>query len=140
MTRLRDLSISLYTMASKHAEARGIIIADTKFEFGLPVDEHGSTTSDEPILIDEALTPDSSRFWPKSTYQPGHAQHSFDKQFVREYLEALVADGKWNKTPPGPAIPDFVIQGTLAKYAEARDRLIADEIEIMPEHTHPHEE
>ncbi len=124
MTKLRDLSIAIYSMASQHAEARGLIIADTKFEFGLPVHEDGSISSHEPILIDEALTPDSSRFWPADGYAPGGPQPSFDKQFVREYLEALVQAGQWDKTDPGPVLPDRVIAGTLAKYTEARDLLL----------------
>lgn len=124
MRRLRDLSLAIYAMAAGHAEARGIIIADTKFEFGIPVDERGTPMSEEPILIDEALTPDSSRFWPADDYEPGRAQRSFDKQFVREYLEELVSHGKWDKAAPGPQLPAEVIEGTLAKYREARDRLV----------------
>jgi len=121
---LRDISLAIYTAARDHAAARGIIIADTKFEFGLPVGPDGRPTGAGPILIDEALTPDSSRFWPVDSYQPGRAQASFDKQFVREYLETLVAEGRWAKTPPGPELPDRVVQATLAKYREARDRLL----------------
>lgn len=123
MTRLRELSIAIYDMAARHAEARGIIIADTKFEFGIPVDHAGKPTTDQPILIDEALTPDSSRFWPADGYTPGRAQRSFDKQFVREHLETLVAAGKWDKTAPGPDLPAEVVEATLARYREARDRL-----------------
>ncbi|MCL4220608.1 MAG: phosphoribosylaminoimidazolesuccinocarboxamide synthase [Phycisphaerales bacterium] len=118
MEKLRDYSLLIYRMAARHAEQRGIIIADTKFEFGIPL--HGGT---DPILIDEALTPDSSRFWPADAYQPGRSQRSFDKQFVREYLEGLVASGMWNKTAPGPDLPDEVVQGTLDRYREACDRL-----------------
>ncbi len=118
MEKLRDFSLRIYDMAARHAEQRGIIIADTKFEFGIPLDG-----GDDPILIDEALTPDSSRFWPLDDYQPGRSQRSFDKQFVREYLEELVASGKWNKTAPGPELPDAVVQGTLDRYREACDRL-----------------
>ncbi len=125
MRRLRSLSLEIYAMAEAHADERGIIIADTKFEFGLPVDETGTVVSDEPMLIDEALTPDSSRFWPKDKYQPGQPQPSFDKQFVREYLEQLVADGKWDKTAPGPTLPQSVVEGTLSKYAEAKNLLTA---------------
>jgi len=123
MHRLRDLSLQIYSMALEHAQKRGIIIADTKFEFGLPVDESGVVVSDEPMLIDEALTPDSSRFWPKDKYRPGQPQPSFDKQFVREYLEQLVTQGKWDKTAPGPDLPQSVIEGTLAKYCEAKTLL-----------------
>lgn len=122
---LRDASLRIYTAAAQHALARGIIIADTKFEFGVPEEEGGKAgrVFTPPILIDEALTPDSSRFWPADDYQPGRAQRSFDKQFLREHLERLVAQGAWNKQPPGPELPPDVVQGTLARYAEARDRL-----------------
>lgn len=129
MDRLRSISLAIYKSASDHAAARGILIADTKFEFGIPVNTGtGLATPDpapgeDPILIDEALTPDSSRFWPADQYQPGRAQRSYDKQFVREYLEGLVAAGKWDKTAPGPEIPPQVVEKTLARYREARDRL-----------------
>lgn len=124
---LRDISLKIYNTAAAHALSRGIIIADTKFEFGLPV---GSAKKigrvwQPPILIDEALTPDSSRFWPANDYQPGRAQRSYDKQFLREYLEELVKAGTWNKTPPGPVLPPAVVEGTLAKYREAVTKLIA---------------
>lgn len=119
MRRLRELSLAIYAMAARHAAARGIIVADTKFEFGL------LPGSDEPILIDEVLTPDSSRFWPADAYRPGQAQPSFDKQFLREYLERLVASGQWNKQPPGPALPADVVEATRAKYAQAHERLTA---------------
>lgn len=118
MERLRSLSLAIYQMASTHAAERGVIIADTKFEFGL---EDGN---DEPMLIDEALTPDSSRFWPALDYHPGRPQRSFDKQYLREYLETLVANGTWNKQAPGPVLPDDVVSATVAKYEEARDRLV----------------
>lgn len=117
MTTLRDRSIAIYEAAADYARSRGIIIADTKFEFGL------EGNSKDPILIDEALTPDSSRFWPLDGYAPGRAQKSFDKQFLREYLQALVDQEKWNKQAPGPKLPEAIVQGTLAKYAEARERL-----------------
>ena len=123
MDRLRDRSLNIYVAASAYAQDHGIILADTKFEFGLPIDEDGNITSNDPILIDEALTPDSSRFWPADDYEPGRAQKSFDKQFVREYLESLVKSGAWNKTPPGPALPNDVIIGTLDRYTQARDML-----------------
>ncbi len=119
MERLRDLSIAIYGAASAHAAERGIIIADTKFEFGVPLDDPDG----EPILIDEALTPDSSRFWPADSYEPGRAQASYDKQFVREHLEGLVARGAWDKSAPGPVLPGDVIAGTLARYREAASRL-----------------
>jgi len=109
--RLRDVSLTLYRRAAEHAAARGIIIADTKFEFGL--------RDDELIWIDEALTPDSSRFWPASQYSPGKAQPSFDKQFVRDYLEKI----GWNKQPPAPALPPDVVSGTQQKYREAYQRI-----------------
>jgi phosphoribosylaminoimidazole-succinocarboxamide synthase len=109
--RLRDVSLALYRRAAEHAAARGIIIADTKFEFGL--------RGGELIWIDEALTPDSSRFWPADQYSPGQAQPSFDKQFVRDYLERI----GWNKQPPGPALPPDVVQGTRQKYREAYQRI-----------------
>ncbi|MCC6285012.1 MAG: phosphoribosylaminoimidazolesuccinocarboxamide synthase [Phycisphaerales bacterium] len=118
MRRLREVSLAIYRAAAAHALARGIIIADTKFEFGIP--EGGS----DPILIDEALTPDSSRFWPAADYAPGRAQRSFDKQFVREFLEDLVRRGVWNKTPPGPDLPDEVVRGTLERYRAAAQGLM----------------
>jgi phosphoribosylaminoimidazole-succinocarboxamide synthase len=121
MTSLRDTSIAIFNAAGDYARSRGIIIADTKFEFGVPLDEPNS----RPILIDEALTPDSSRFWPADRYEPGHAQPSFDKQFLREHLEELVARGQWNKQAPGPLLPPEIVERTLAKYVEARDRLTA---------------
>jgi phosphoribosylaminoimidazole-succinocarboxamide synthase len=105
--KLRDVSLTIYRKASEHAAARGIIIADTKFEFGL--------LNGELIWIDEALTPDSSRFWPTDQYSPGKAQPSFDKQYVRDYLERI----GWNKQPPGPALPPDVVAATRDKYREA---------------------
>lgn len=108
----RDLSLRLYRAGRDYARARGIIIADTKFEFGV--------FEGKLILIDEALTPDSSRFWPAGQYSPGRGQPSFDKQFVRDYLETL----GWNKTPPGPVLPDDVVARTSAKYLEAYERLV----------------
>jgi len=109
--RARAASLRLYQFARDFARQRGIIIADTKFEFGL--------RQGELILIDELLTPDSSRFWPADQYQPGKSQPSFDKQFVRDYLETL----DWNKTPPAPALPPDVVAKTQAKYLEAYQRL-----------------
>lgn len=110
-TQLRDTSIALYQAASRHAESKGIILADTKFEFGI--------VDGRLVLADEALTPDSSRFWDMSDYQPGRPQKSFDKQFVREYLEQT----GWNKQPPAPELPDSVIRNTEAKYVEAYERI-----------------
>jgi phosphoribosylaminoimidazole-succinocarboxamide synthase len=109
--RLRETSLKLYRRAAEHALARGIIIADTKFEFG--------TLGKELVWIDEALTPDSSRFWPADRFQPGQAQPSFDKQYVRDYLERMA----WNKQPPAPALPPDVVIGTQEKYREAYQRL-----------------
>ena len=110
-TQARDLSLKIYQAGRDYARARGIIIADTKFEFGL--------FEGKLILIDEVLTPDSSRFWPADQYAPGRGQPSFDKQFVRDYLETLT----WDKTPPGPQLPADVIAKTSAKYQEAYERL-----------------
>jgi phosphoribosylaminoimidazole-succinocarboxamide synthase len=110
--RVRATAIAIYEQAAAHARARGIIIADTKFEFG--VDDRGQLT-----LIDEVLTPDSSRFWPADTYRPGVSPPSFDKQFVRDYLETL----DWNKKAPGPKLPPEVIARTSANYREALARL-----------------
>ena len=105
--QLRDLSLKIYTKAADYAAGHGIIIADTKFEFG--------HTQQGLVLADEVLTPDSSRFWPADKYQPGRAQESFDKQFVRDYLEAI----RWNKQPPAPSLPDEVAQKTSEKYVQA---------------------
>ncbi len=125
METLRARSLGIYAMASAYAAARGIILADTKFEFGLPPGTDGRPDLDaEPVLIDEALTPDSSRFWEAGSYAPGKAQASFDKQFVREYLQGLVDKGLWDKTDPGPELPGDVVTGTLARYRAARDRLV----------------
>jgi phosphoribosylaminoimidazole-succinocarboxamide synthase len=107
--RLKDLSIKIYLKGAEKALEKGIIIADTKFEFGI--------VDDEIILIDEVLTPDSSRFWPKDSYTPGGAQKSYDKQFARDWLTA----SGWDKTAPGPKLPEEVIQGTAAKYQEVLD-------------------
>ncbi len=125
MNRLRDMTLAIYSAAHDYARARGVILADTKFEFGFPVNEAGEKISEELLLVDEALTPDSSRYWPLENWTPGSpgGQQSFDKQFVREHLETLVAEGKWNKQAPGPTLPDSVIRGTLEKYEEARRRL-----------------
>lgn len=112
--QVRDISLKIYTEAAEYALERNIIIADTKFEFG--VDESGKL-----ILIDEVLTPDSSRFWPMDSYKIGISPPSFDKQYIRDYLETL----DWNKTAPGPRLPEEVIYNTAAKYEEARDKLIS---------------
>ena len=112
VTQLRDLTLQLYAFGTAHAESRGIILADTKFEFGLTAD--GGV-----MLIDEVMTPDSSRYWPKDQYTPGGPQPSFDKQYVRDYLEQI----KWNKQPPVPSLPDDVVARTREKYLEAFERL-----------------
>ena len=114
--KLRDVSLDIYMRAAAYAEPRGILLADTKFEFGLD--------GGELIWIDEALTPDSSRFWPADGYQPGHGQPSFDKQYVRDYLERI----GWNKQPPGPDLPADVVAGTRAKYREAYLRLTGHDL------------
>ncbi len=121
METLRGASLAIYSAASAHARDRGVIIADTKFEFGIPLDGAGGG---EPILIDEALTPDSSRFWPADGYEPGRAQVSYDKQYLREYLQELVGRGAWNKQAPGPQLPERIVLATLEKYTQARDRLV----------------
>ncbi len=116
-TRIRDISIAIYKAASDMALKKGIIIADTKFEFGLDTD--GTLT-----LMDEVLTPDSSRFWPQESYQEGTNPPSYDKQFVRDWLEQAQVDGKpWSKTPPAPRVPNEIIAKTAAKYQEAMARL-----------------
>ncbi len=122
MDHLRDVSLTIYTAAAAHAEQRGIILADTKLEFGYALDDAGERT-DEIILIDEVLTPDSSRFWPADDYEPGREQDSFDKQYVRNFLLEIVEAGKWDKTDPGPELPEHIVRSTLARYREARDRL-----------------
>lgn len=109
--KVRDASIAIYNDAAAYAAKRGIIVADTKFEFGI--------LNDRLILIDEVLTPDSSRFWPMDVYKPGRSQPSFDKQFVRDYLIAI----KWNKTPPAPELPPEIVERTTEKYKEALERL-----------------
>jgi phosphoribosylaminoimidazole-succinocarboxamide synthase len=122
MTRLRSVSLKIYASAAEHARTRGIILADTKFEFGYALDAKGQPTQ-EIILIDEVLTPDSSRFWPAEEYAPGRDQNSFDKQYVRNYLLELVKQKKWAKQPPGPPLPEEIVHNTLARYREAKDRL-----------------
>ena len=114
--RLRDLTLEIYARAARYAESRGIIIADTKFEFGF--------VGDELVLGDEVLTPDSSRFWPAESYRPGGAQQSFDKQFVRDYLESI----HWNKQPPAPPLPDEVAAQTAEKYRQACAKLTGREL------------
>ncbi|MBI2950881.1 phosphoribosylaminoimidazolesuccinocarboxamide synthase [bacterium] len=115
--RLREVSIAVYRKARDYADGRGILIADTKFEFGL--------IDGEVALIDEVLSPDSSRFWPKDRYEPGRPQDSFDKQLVRDYLDTL----DWDKTPPAPALPEEIVRRTTEKYREAYQRLVASSLE-----------
>ncbi len=117
-TELREITLRLYGKAAEHARTRGLILADTKFEFGL--------VGDRLIWLDEALTPDSSRYWPADAYQPGASPPSFDKQFVRDYLETL----DWNKQPPAPALPDEVAARTSAKYIEAFERITGGKLVI----------
>lgn len=117
-TELRRLTLALYAKAAHHAENRGLILADTKFEFG--------TAENGIILADEALTPDSSRFWEASAWKPGGAQPSFDKQFVRDYLESI----QWNKQAPAPGLPDDVVERTLGKYLEAFRRLTGRDLQL----------
>jgi phosphoribosylaminoimidazole-succinocarboxamide synthase len=114
--RLRDLTLQIYTRAARYAETKGIVIADTKFEFGF--------VGSELVLGDEVLTPDSSRFWPAETYRPGGAQFSFDKQFVRDYLESI----HWNKQPPAPRLPDEIAARTGEKYRQAYAALTGHEL------------
>ena len=116
---LRSRTLEIYRGAASYAESRGVIIADTKFEFGRLADGR-------LILVDEILTPDSSRFWPADQYEPGREQPSFDKQFVRNYLESL----DWNKTPPAPALPPDVVEGTRARYLEAYEKLTGRRLEL----------
>jgi phosphoribosylaminoimidazole-succinocarboxamide synthase len=119
LARVKELTLRLYREAAAHAESCGIIVADTKFEFGVLPD------TGEVILIDEAVTPDSSRFWPRDGYRPGGPQPSFDKQFVRDYLERI----RWNKQPPVPSLPDDVVAKTREKYLEAFTRLTGRPLE-----------
>ena len=116
MREIRDISMGIYNKGADYALKRGIIIADTKFEFGRGADG-------QVVLVDEVLTPDSSRFWPGDDWQPGREQDSFDKQYVRNYTETLVACGQWNKEYPAPALPDDVIENTIKRYEEALHRL-----------------
>jgi phosphoribosylaminoimidazole-succinocarboxamide synthase len=117
IARLKALTLEIYRRGAEHAESRGIIVADTKFEFGI--------AAGEVVLIDEVLTPDSSRFWPRVQYEAGHGQPSFDKQYVRDYLEAI----KWNKQPPVPTLPDDVVRRTREKYIEAFTLLSGRELQ-----------
>jgi phosphoribosylaminoimidazole-succinocarboxamide synthase len=121
MRRLRKFSLAIYQNAAEFAKSRGVILADTKFEFG--------HVGDELILIDEALTPDSSRYWPAEDYAPGRDQQSFDKQFVRNYLQGLCDAGEWDKTDPAPALPNEIVIATIERYREAY-RLLTGEVAV----------
>jgi phosphoribosylaminoimidazole-succinocarboxamide synthase len=122
IARLKSLTLEIYNRGVAHAESKGIIIADTKFEFGLVGAGNPAT---DVVLIDEVLTPDSSRFWPRDQYEPGHGQPSFDKQFVRDYLEEI----RWNKQPPVPSLPDEVVRRTREKYVDAYRLLSGRELQ-----------
>ncbi len=124
MAFLEKTTLDLYVRARDYALTRGIILADTKFEFGM------LPGASPPILVDEIFTPDSSRFWPADDWLPGREQPSFDKQIVRNYLETLVADGKWNKTPPGPTLPDDIAERTMARYLDAFARLTGRPLDL----------
>jgi phosphoribosylaminoimidazole-succinocarboxamide synthase len=131
MRRVADVSIELYSFAAEHALAHGVILADTKFEFG--IDEGASGAGDGLVVGDEVLTPDSSRYWPADSYQPGRAQPSFDKQYVRDWAAA----SGWDRTPPAPAIPDDVVAGTRARYVEAYERITGEPFAAWLERTAP---
>ncbi|MEM6551515.1 MAG: phosphoribosylaminoimidazolesuccinocarboxamide synthase [Planctomycetota bacterium] len=133
METLRELTLDVYRMARETALPKGLILADTKFEFGLPMDDEGEVVGGvegRPILIDEVLTPDSSRYWPADRYAPGRSQESFDKQFVRDYLQGLTDRGEWDKTPPGPLLPGEVLAQTSARYLEAYRMLTGRELDL----------
>ncbi|MCP4837245.1 MAG: phosphoribosylaminoimidazolesuccinocarboxamide synthase [Phycisphaera sp.] len=127
MERLRDLTLAIYDAAADFAAARGVILADTKFEFGHAIDFDGNPTGDL-LICDEVLTPDSSRYWPAEDYESGREQASFDKQFVRNHLLELVERGAWDKEPPGPALPPHIVERTMERYGEAADRLFSPEL------------
>ncbi len=124
MARVRDVSLELYTFAAEHARANGVILADTKFEFGLDADG-------ELVVGDEVLTPDSSRYWPADGYEPGRGQPSFDKQYVRDWATA----SGWDRKPPAPAIPEDVVAGTRARYVEAYERITGEPFQAWLERT-----
>jgi phosphoribosylaminoimidazole-succinocarboxamide synthase len=126
MERVRDVSIELYSFAAAHARERGVILADTKFEFGLDGDG-------ELVVGDEVLTPDSSRYWPADGYEPGHGQPSFDKQYVRDWA----AGSGWDKRPPAPAIPEDVVAGTRARYVEAYELIVGEPFQAWLHRTAP---
>jgi phosphoribosylaminoimidazole-succinocarboxamide synthase len=130
MERVRDASIELYSFAAEHARANGVILADTKFEFGLD-DSAGEGSGPALVLGDEVLTPDSSRYWPADTYEVGRGQPSFDKQYVRDWA----AGSGWDKLPPAPAIPDDVVAGTRARYVEAYERITGEPFQAWLDRT-----
>ena len=124
--------MQLYSQARDYAGARGIILADTKFEFGYVTDKAGNDTVavKDSLMIDEIFTPDSSRFWPADDWEPGREQQSFDKQIVRNYLETVVNQGHWDKTAPGPALPEEVTDKAIARYLEAYQRLTGETLQL----------
>ena len=126
MRKVRDASVALYAFAAEHARERGVILADTKFEFGLNDD-------DELVVGDEVLTPDSSRYWPADGYEADRPQPSFDKQYVRDWA----AGSGWDKTPPAPALPDDVVQGTRGRYVEAYERITGEPFDAWLARTAP---
>jgi phosphoribosylaminoimidazole-succinocarboxamide synthase len=130
MERVRDASIELYSFAAEHARANGVILADTKFEFGLD-DSAGNGGGPALVLGDEVLTPDSSRYWPADDYEVGRGQPSFDKQYVRDWA----AGSGWDKKPPAPAIPDDVVAGTRARYVEAYERITGEPFQAWLDRT-----
>jgi phosphoribosylaminoimidazole-succinocarboxamide synthase len=132
MRRVADVSIELYSFAAQHALANGVILADTKFEFGID-DEGASGAGDGLVVGDEVLTPDSSRYWPADGYQPGRPQPSFDKQYVRDWATA----SGWDRTPPAPPIPDDVVAGTRARYVEAYERITGEPFAAWLQRTAP---
>jgi phosphoribosylaminoimidazole-succinocarboxamide synthase len=129
MERVRDASLELYSFAAEHARANGVILADTKFEFGLDGSDRGSAAT--LVLGDEVLTPDSSRYWPADGYEVGRSQPSFDKQYVRDWASA----SGWDKKPPAPAIPQDVVSGTRARYVEAYERITGEPFQAWLERT-----
>ena len=124
MEWLQTKTLDLYSRASEYARDKGIILADTKFEFGILDDRS------EPILIDEIFTPDSSRFWPADDWEPGREQNSFDKQIVRNYLETVVSERAWDKKPPGPELPAHVVKGTMQRYLEAYELITGEPLDL----------
>ena len=122
MNRLRDLSLEIYNFGRDYALEHGMILADTKFEFGFALDDDGNPT-DELILIDEVLTPDSSRYWPAEDFEEGREQDNFNKQIFRNWLQEICDRGGWDKTAPGPEVPQDIVQKTIEKYIEASTRL-----------------